>query len=627
MKKNNILFIMIFSGLIFTFAAFTIPDAHAIGGTIYGGPTCIAIGGSWDGVDVCSVTLLTINTGETLTVNQGVTLYNNGLITNNSGGTIDNYGVIINNLGSKISNSGDIADYGPPYYGGTFINSGTITNNSGGTINNYQGGTFTNSGTTTNNSGGTIIIYGGTINNLRGMIHNNGTITNFEIMFNSGVFDNNSGGTFNNSGGGIITNGTITNSGTIINNGTFYNYGTMTSNANITNSGFISNGLINGPIVIGNGTINNLGGILNNSGGGIINYPGSTISNTIGTITNSGSISKLCGSFIHNSGTITGNPIIYPPCDIIFTTGTGQTMFANQVSNKIMIQLQNDSGVPESAGVMGVSINLSTTSTGGKFSLLSSPFTPVTTLTIPTGSDSATFFYRDTMIGNPIISVSSKPLNPDTTTFTINPMIVHDPMQSTKDLVLLVDGMHLKKGTTESLDEKLKDVTKDLTKGQNSGARKDLVQFIDKVKDQTGKSITTIQSTQLTSAAKAIIDSLPNSVKEKHDKHNPPPVTQDIVSIVAGSGASLSATCVSTNNCFNPNPATIAPGTTIIWQNSDAVSHTVTSGKVTDANPGSLFDSGLVKPGSTFQFTFTNAGTYYYFDAVHPWMTGQIIVH
>jgi len=52
----------------------------------------------------------------------------------------------------------------------------------------------------------------------------------------------------------------------------------------------------------------------------------------------------------------------------------------------------------------------------------------------------------------------------------------------------------------------------------------------------------------------------------------------------------------------------------------------MTCGKVTDNSAGSLFDSGLVKPEGTFQFTFANAGTYNYFCTVHPWMAGQVIV-
>jgi len=100
------------------------------------------------------------------------------------------------------------------------------------------------------------------------------------------------------------------------------------------------------------------------------------------------------------------------------------------------------------------------------------------------------------------------------------------------------------------------------------------------------------------------------------------------VTIVSGAGASASAACVAANNCFSPSPLTVAPGTTVTWTNTDTVSHTITSGKVSDNDAGSMFDSGLVKPTKTFQFTFANAtaGTVNYFCTVHPWMVGQVIV-
>ena len=98
------------------------------------------------------------------------------------------------------------------------------------------------------------------------------------------------------------------------------------------------------------------------------------------------------------------------------------------------------------------------------------------------------------------------------------------------------------------------------------------------------------------------------------------------VDIQAGAGASASAACVTTNNCFSPNPANIAPGDEVEWKNTDSVSHTVTSGKVTDDSAGSMFDSGLIKKGADFKFTFATAGTYDYFCTVHPWMVGQVIV-
>jgi predicted secreted protein with PEFG-CTERM motif len=102
--------------------------------------------------------------------------------------------------------------------------------------------------------------------------------------------------------------------------------------------------------------------------------------------------------------------------------------------------------------------------------------------------------------------------------------------------------------------------------------------------------------------------------------------TANQISITAGAGSSANAACVTAKNCFAPNPLTVAPGVAVTWTNTDTASHTVTSGKVTDNDAGSLFDSGLIKPGKTFQFTFANAGTFNFFCTVHPWMAGQVIV-
>ena len=98
------------------------------------------------------------------------------------------------------------------------------------------------------------------------------------------------------------------------------------------------------------------------------------------------------------------------------------------------------------------------------------------------------------------------------------------------------------------------------------------------------------------------------------------------VDIAKGAGASANADCVSANNCFNPNPVTVSPGNDVEWKNTDTVGHTVTSGKPTDNDAGSLFDSSIIKAGGEFKFTFQNPGTFDYFCQVHPWMTGQVIV-
>ncbi|MGH2612923.1 MAG: hypothetical protein ACRDFB_07730 [Rhabdochlamydiaceae bacterium] len=96
------------------------------------------------------------------------------------------------------------------------------------------------------------------------------------------------------------------------------------------------------------------------------------------------------------------------------------------------------------------------------------------------------------------------------------------------------------------------------------------------------------------------------------------------VTITQGSGANQS--CVATANCFDSNNIQITVGDTVTWTNQDSVIHTVTSGSPSDTQTGTIFDSSVMTPDSTFSFTFNNIGTYNYFDMGYPWMTGKVIV-
>jgi plastocyanin len=70
---------------------------------------------------------------------------------------------------------------------------------------------------------------------------------------------------------------------------------------------------------------------------------------------------------------------------------------------------------------------------------------------------------------------------------------------------------------------------------------------------------------------------------------------------------------------FTPAVLTVTVGTTVTWSNTGQVAHTVT------ANAGA-FDSGTLPPGATFSFRFTKAGTFAYHCAIHPFMTGTVVV-
>jgi plastocyanin len=75
------------------------------------------------------------------------------------------------------------------------------------------------------------------------------------------------------------------------------------------------------------------------------------------------------------------------------------------------------------------------------------------------------------------------------------------------------------------------------------------------------------------------------------------------------------------NFTYAPASLTVAVGTKVTWVNHDDVPHTVTS----PSKPRTL-DSPTLDTDDKFSFEFKTAGTYDYFCAVHPKMTGQIIV-
>lgn len=60
-------------------------------------------------------------------------------------------------------------------------------------------------------------------------------------------------------------------------------------------------------------------------------------------------------------------------------------------------------------------------------------------------------------------------------------------------------------------------------------------------------------------------------------------------------------------------------GTTVTVTNDDGGTHTWTA--VDDT-----FDSGNLSSGDSFEFTFTEAGSFDYFCNIHPGMTGTIVV-
>jgi plastocyanin len=89
----------------------------------------------------------------------------------------------------------------------------------------------------------------------------------------------------------------------------------------------------------------------------------------------------------------------------------------------------------------------------------------------------------------------------------------------------------------------------------------------------------------------------------------------------AASASAVENQVVIDNFTFSPATLTVPAGTKVSWINHDDVPHTATS----TAAPR-VFDSRALDTDEQFSFVFTTPGTYDYFCAVHPKMTGRIIV-
>ena len=73
------------------------------------------------------------------------------------------------------------------------------------------------------------------------------------------------------------------------------------------------------------------------------------------------------------------------------------------------------------------------------------------------------------------------------------------------------------------------------------------------------------------------------------------------------------------NFTFEPAVLTVKVGTTVIWVNDDDIPHLV-------SEKDGKFRSSALDTGDKFSQTFSAAGTVEYFCAVHPHMTGKIVV-
>jgi 3',5'-cyclic-AMP phosphodiesterase len=88
-----------------------------------------------------------------------------------------------------------------------------------------------------------------------------------------------------------------------------------------------------------------------------------------------------------------------------------------------------------------------------------------------------------------------------------------------------------------------------------------------------------------------------------------------------GGSATSSATTIRIDNfSFSPATTTVPAGSTITWINGDDVPHKIAS------SDGKFAASPALDTDERYGFRFTRAGRYDYFCALHPRMTGSVVV-
>jgi plastocyanin len=71
------------------------------------------------------------------------------------------------------------------------------------------------------------------------------------------------------------------------------------------------------------------------------------------------------------------------------------------------------------------------------------------------------------------------------------------------------------------------------------------------------------------------------------------------------------------NFAFSPATLIIKKGATVTWTNNDSAPHQIKS---------ATFNSSSLSNGQSFSFTFNDIGSFDYSCAIHPSMTGKIVV-
>ncbi len=116
---------------------------------------------------------------------------------------------------------------------------------------------------------------------------------------------------------------------------------------------------------------------------------------------------------------------------------------------------------------------------------------------------------------------------------------------------------------------------------------------------------------------------LPESLaKPKVDEEVLHPIKSTIIEMIPGSSNQQQ------QDNFEPKLINIQLGIDnhVVWNNKDITAHTVTpdDAALKDPYSGPFGSPGVIKPGESYEFTFTKPVNFSYHCSPHPWMTGTL---
>jgi len=113
------------------------------------------------------------------------------------------------------------------------------------------------------------------------------------------------------------------------------------------------------------------------------------------------------------------------------------------------------------------------------------------------------------------------------------------------------------------------------------------------------------------------------SAKPSVSAHILHPISETIIKMIPGSALEAQ------QDNFLPKLVNIQLGIDnhLTWINDDDVAHTVTPDhRSEDSYSGEFGSSGVVMPGESYEFLFTESQTVPYHCQPHPWMIGTVVV-